>query len=96
MYGQGTPRPFPAGTGSGAELQGRWSKLILWLGALMILGIALFTRGHDLDGGALSPDDGWFLRSARSMDLTPEVKPAKWLEEDRQWAKLLVLSLIHI
>ena len=90
MYGQGTPRPLPAGTGSGATPPERWGGPILWLGALLIIVIALCVRGYDLDGGRLSPDDGWFLRSARSQDLTPGIKPAEWIKQDKEWGKLLV------
>ncbi len=90
MHGQGTPRPLPAGTGSGASLSGRWRKPIVWLGALLILGIALISRGYDLDGGRMSPDDGWFLRSARCEDLAGGVKPAQWFKEDVEWGKILI------
>jgi hypothetical protein len=90
MYGQGTPRPLPAGTGSGASLPGRWTRAIVWIGALLIVGIALVSRGYDLDGGRMSPDDGWFLRSARAQDLTPGFEPAKWVKDDLAWGELLV------
>ncbi len=90
MYGQGTPRPLPAGTGSGATPPERWRKPILWLGTLLILAIALCARGYDLDGGRMSPDDGWFLRSARSQDLTSGIEPAEWVKQDVEWGKVLV------
>ncbi len=60
------------------------------MGAIAILIVALMSRGYDLDGGRMSPDDGWFLRSARAQDLTAGVEPAQWIKDDKEWAGLLV------
>ncbi|QDV09404.1 hypothetical protein Poly30_49620 [Planctomycetes bacterium Poly30] len=90
MDGSGTPRPLPAGTGSGASLRSRWAKPITWVGAALVLLVALFARAEDLDGGVMSPDDGWFLRSARSEQLTGGIDPVQWLQQDKEWFKILV------
>ncbi len=92
MDGQGTPRPLPAGTGSGASLSERWSKPVLWLGSFAILMVALFVRGQNLDGGTMSPDDGSFLWSAHvdQLPLDGEITPGRWIQEDQAWAEVLV------
>lgn len=89
MDGSGTPRPLPAGTGSWASLGPRWAKPITWVGLALVLLVALFVRTEDLDGGIMSPDDGWFLRSARADQLTGGVDPIQWIHEDHEWVGIL-------
>ncbi|MFT7076938.1 MAG: hypothetical protein ACJA0P_002956 [Planctomycetota bacterium] len=37
----------------------------------------------------MSPDDGWFLRSARSDQLTTGVDPLRWIRQDKEWLGIL-------
>ncbi|MEZ6015370.1 MAG: hypothetical protein R3F49_09675 [Planctomycetota bacterium] len=72
----------------GAPSKGR-AWLMTWCGAAVILALALFLRGKDLDSGRMSPDDGEFLHSARVHELAPSRDLSQALTEDRAWIAVL-------
>ncbi|MEM6671770.1 MAG: hypothetical protein AAF726_02940 [Planctomycetota bacterium] len=81
MSNEGSERRLPAGAGTRAAAGRRW----LWPGLFLVTLLALALRGHDLDAGRMSPDDGEFLHSARIHELDLAGSPGDWLAEDRAW-----------
>jgi hypothetical protein len=60
-----------------------------FVGAFIVLALALVLRVRDLDSGRMSPDDGEFLHSARVHELTPSRDVARGVREDITWAGML-------
>jgi hypothetical protein len=70
----------------------RWFGLRDLAGAALVLALALGFRVFDLDAGAMSPDDGDFLRSARVEQLAPTTDLGVALQQDEAWLRWLALD----
>ncbi len=60
-----------------------------WVLVAAFVALGFFLRTRDLTLFKLSPDDGQYMNSARLQTLERSTDPARWVEEDAAWFRVL-------